>query len=122
MKILITLLMFVSLCLYAQSPKKDDNLTTLLKGSKPFMCQIGSFKVIKLNSTGAFKKFSLDGSGILINSSGNQGIVASNKEIEYLVPSSNKYIENGKHLSVVCNKSISVGGSPFPIEFYVESK
>ena len=99
-----------------------SNLANLLKGSDSFSCHIGRFEVVKFKRVGAFKKFSLKGSGALINSGGMLENVFSNEKIEYLVPDTDKYIEEGKYISVNCGKAISVGGSPFPIEFYVGAK
>jgi len=122
MKIFIISLMFFSLCLYAKNSPDSVELQKSLKGSSPFACHIGKLKIIKVKPIGAFTKFSLEGSGMLINSGGNRGIVAANPSIEFMVPRSDTYIAEGKYISVGCHKTVSVGGGPFPLEFYVESK
>ena len=122
MKIFVTALTFLSFCLHAQSPKEELNLSNLLKGSEPFSCHVCRFEIVKVKPVGAFNKFSLKGSGSLINPSGILKNIASNESIEYMVPSSDKYIAKGKYISVLCSNSISFSGNPFPIEFYVKSK
>jgi hypothetical protein len=119
MKILIATLMLFSISLYAKDA--DESLQQLLKGSQSFSCHVGKFKVVKVKSTGAFIKFSLEGSGTLINANGAMNDIGANPNIEYMVPSSDKYIAEGKYISVNCEKALSAGGSPFPVEFYVEA-
>lgn len=122
MRILVTVLIFISFCLNAKSPDKEPSLENLLKGSKPFFCHVGRFEIIKFSHVGAFNKFSLKGSGSLINPSGIAKNIVANEDIEYMVPSSDKYMAKGKYISILCSKSLSTGGNPFPIEFYVEAK
>ena len=112
MKLLFLFLLAVlSIDLFATGKTKvadtSMDISKQTTGSSPFACSIGKFKVINFNKTGAFKKFSLDGVGLLVNSSYLHTNVASNKEIIYMVQSSDKYIENGKYLSVFCNKNHS---------------
>jgi hypothetical protein len=126
-KLIILTTIFSAATLFANENTKVDTTSTdlskLTAGSAPFACKVGKFKVINFSRTGEFKKFSLEGKGLLINSNYLHTEVGSNTKIVYMVPSSDTYIESGKYLSVVCDKSLSTGDhGPLAIDFYVEAK
>lgn len=126
-KLIILTILLSAAALFAKENTKIDATSTdiskLTTGSAPFACKIGKFKVINFSRTGEFKKFSLEGKGLLINSNYLHTEVEANKTTVYMVPSSDTYIEKDKYLSVVCDKSLSTGDhGPLTIDFYVEAK
>jgi hypothetical protein len=124
--IIIAVSLLFSVTLLGKPAKTNDDskdIRQITTGSAPFSCSVGKFEIYDLKYYGTFKAFKLKGSGLLINSDYLHMAVGTNEEITYMVPSSDSYIQNGKHISVNCSKSLSTGnaGVAASIDFYVPS-
>ena len=96
--------MFMASSARAEKQESVSLEDIVARNSRPFVCQIGSFKVKVISEKGSEKLVRLSGAGMLINSGWLHFSVGSNPEIRYVLPDAEK-IADGATISVFCSGS-----------------